>query len=109
MSERGELNEVSAVAAPDSDQANPAADRRAGEELKKAKPDLVPNVLASRAFLVRAVQYLTSTAGIRQFLDIGTGLPASNPTHEVAQQAAPPPRWCMSTTTPRSWCMHRHC
>jgi hypothetical protein len=58
---------VSAVPAPDSGQANPAriydyllggknnyaADRRAGEELKKAKPDLVPNVLASRAFLGR--------------------------------------------------------
>ena len=94
---------MSAVPAPDSGQANPAriydyllggknnyaADRRAGEELKKAKPDLVPNVLASRAFLVRAVRYLASTAGIRQFLDIGTGLPTSNPTHEVAQQAAP--------------------
>jgi O-methyltransferase involved in polyketide biosynthesis len=103
MSDRGGLNEVSAVAAPDRHQANPArvydyllggknnyaADRRAGEELKKAKPDLVPNVLASRAFLVRAVRHLTGAAGIGQFLDIGTGLPASNPTHEVAQQAAP--------------------
>src|SRR6266496_1261089 len=46
----------------------------------------------NRAFLGRAVQYLAAEAGIRQFLDIGTGLPSSNNTHEVAQRAAPDSR-----------------
>jgi hypothetical protein len=50
------------------------------------------SVRAQRAFLARAVNYLVTETGIRQFLDIGTGLPASNNTHEVAQQAAPESR-----------------
>jgi hypothetical protein len=49
-------------------------------------------VRANRAFLRRAVQYLTGEAGIRQFLDIGTGLPTAENTHEVAQSIAPESR-----------------
>ena len=47
------------------------------------------NARASRAFLARAITYLAGEAGIRQFLDIGTGLPTANNTHEVAQRIAP--------------------
>ena len=49
-----------------------------------AYPGIVMSVRANRAFLARAVRFLAVEAGIRQFLDIGTGIPASNNTHEVA-------------------------
>jgi hypothetical protein len=67
---------------------NFAADREAGEEAMRAYPDLVSSVRANRAFLARGVHYLAE-AGIRQFLDIGTGIPSANNTHEVAQRVAP--------------------
>jgi hypothetical protein len=66
---------------------NYAADRAAGDAALQAYPDLASSVRANRAFLARAVTYLVD-GGIRQFLDIGTGIPASNNTHEVAQAAA---------------------
>jgi S-adenosyl methyltransferase len=68
---------------------NFAADRRAGEQAISAYPDIVYSVRANRAFLSRTVRYLAKGAGIRQFLDIGTGIPTANNTHEVAQSAAP--------------------
>jgi len=68
---------------------NFAADRAAGEQAIQAYPDIVYSVRANRAFLARAVRYLAGQAGIRQFLDIGTGIPTANNTHEVAQEAAP--------------------
>jgi hypothetical protein len=68
---------------------NFAADRAAAEQAIAAYPDIVFSVRANRAFLARAVRYLAGEAGIRQFLDIGTGIPASNNTHEVAQSVAP--------------------
>jgi hypothetical protein len=49
-------------------------------------------VQANRAFLARAVRYLVAECGIRQFLDIGTGLPTASNTHEVAQATAPDAR-----------------
>ena len=64
---------------------NFAADREAGEEALAAYPDLVSSVRANRAFLARGARYLAAEAGIRQFLDIGTGIPTANNTHEVAQ------------------------
>jgi hypothetical protein len=57
-----------------------------------ASPGLRFRVRANRAFLARAVRYLAAEAGIRQFLDIGTGIPAANNTHEVAQATAPDSR-----------------
>ena len=57
-----------------------------------AAPGLRWRVRANRAFLGRAVGYLAADAGIRQFLDIGTGIPAAGNTHEVAQRAAPDAR-----------------
>ncbi|MGH3258159.1 MAG: SAM-dependent methyltransferase, partial [Streptosporangiaceae bacterium] len=66
-----------------------AADRAAGDAVMEAYPGIVMSVRANRAFLARVVRFLAAEAGIRQFLDIGTGLPAANNTHEVAQSAAP--------------------
>jgi S-adenosyl methyltransferase len=71
---------------------NYAADRLAGEEAISAYPGLVSSVRANRAFLARAVRYLAAEAGVRQFLDIGTGIPSANNTHEVAQSVAPDAR-----------------
>jgi hypothetical protein len=68
---------------------NFAADREAAEQVIAANPHVLPGVRANRAFLGRAVRYLAGEAGIRQFLDIGTGLPTVDNTHEVAQQVAP--------------------
>src|SRR5215469_13878399 len=71
---------------------NFAADRVAGDEALEAFPGLISSVRANRAFLARTVRYLAAERGIRQFLDIGTGIPASNNTHEVAQSVAPDAR-----------------
>ncbi len=68
------------------------ADRQAGEEALAAYPDLVSSVRANRAFLARGVRFLAAEAGISQFLDIGTGIPSANNTHEVAQSIAPASR-----------------
>jgi O-methyltransferase involved in polyketide biosynthesis len=68
---------------------NFAVDRIAAERVIAAYPDIVRSARGNRVFLGRAVRYLVREAGIRQFLDIGTGLPAANNTHEVAQRAAP--------------------
>ncbi len=68
------------------------ADRTAGEEALEAYPDLVSSVRANRAFLARGVRFLAAEAGVRQFLDIGTGIPSANNTHEVAQSIAPQSR-----------------
>jgi hypothetical protein len=69
-----------------------AADRAAGEQAVRAYPDLVAAVRANRAFLGRTVRYLAGEAGIRQFLDIGTGIPSADNTHEAAQAVAPESR-----------------
>ncbi len=64
---------------------NFASDRIAAEAAMRADPNVVEGVRGNRAFLARAVRYLVREAGIRQFLDIGTGIPAADNTHEVAQ------------------------
>jgi trans-aconitate methyltransferase len=69
-----------------------AADREAGDQALQANPDLAVAARANRAFLGRAVRFLAAEAGIRQFLDIGTGIPSANNTHEVAQGVAPQSR-----------------
>lgn len=71
---------------------NFAADREAAELALRAYPELALAVQSNRAFLARAVRYLTREAGIRQFLDVGTGIPAASNTHEVAQREAPDSR-----------------
>jgi len=71
---------------------NYAADRAVAKQVAAAYPDVLVAVRAQRAFLARAVHFLVTEAGIRQFLDIGTGLPSANNTHQVAQRAAPASR-----------------
>jgi O-methyltransferase involved in polyketide biosynthesis len=71
---------------------NFAADRATGDQVLKAYPQIVEVARASRAFLARVVGHLAGEVGIRQFLDIGTGLPTANNTHEVAQRVAPSSR-----------------
>jgi hypothetical protein len=68
-----------------------AADRQAAEEVMRLRPQVVASARANRAFLARVVRYLAAEAGIRQFLDIGTGLPGQDGTntHEVAQDVDP--------------------
>ena len=68
------------------------ADRQVGDQILEAFPAIVENARASRALLARVVRYLAGEAGVRQFLDIGTGLPTANNTHEVAQAVAPESR-----------------
>jgi S-adenosyl methyltransferase len=68
---------------------NFAVDREAAEQVIAAYPAILSDVRAQRAFLANAVGYLAGVAGIRQFLDIGTGIPTANNTHEVAQDEAP--------------------
>ena len=68
---------------------NFAADRQAGEAILQMFPGIAQAARAQRRFLARAVRYLVTEAGIRQFLDIGTGLPTADNTHQVAQRFAP--------------------
>ena len=69
-----------------------AADRETADKVIAAMPGVRTGPRENRAFLGRAVRYLAAEAGIRQFLDIGTGLPATNSVHEVAQAVAPDAR-----------------
>ena len=78
---------------------NFAADRAAGDAVMEAYPGIVMSVRANRAFLARAVPFHPGEAGIRQFLDTGTGIPSANNTHEVAQAIAPTAAWCTWSTT----------
>jgi S-adenosyl methyltransferase len=66
-----------------------AADRKTAQELLRNLPSLRVTARENRAFLGRAVRYLVEEGGIRQFLDIGTGLPTTENVHEVAQAIAP--------------------
>ena len=71
---------------------NFAVDREVGEQIIESFPAFARDARLARAFLSRAVRYLAGEAGVRQFLDIGTGLPTPNNTHEVAQSVAPDAR-----------------
>src|SRR5450631_4829508 len=68
---------------------NFAADRETAEQVMQSWRSVRTAAREDRAFLGRAVRYLVRDAGIRQFLDIGTGLPSANNVHEVAQALAP--------------------
>jgi S-adenosyl methyltransferase len=71
---------------------NFAADREAAEAALAAYPGMARLARENRAFLRRVVRYLAGEAGMRQFLDIGTGIPTAGNTHEVAQEVAPESR-----------------
>src|SRR5690349_13078760 len=63
-----------------------SADRKAAEEVMRLRPQVVASARANRSFLARVVRFLAAECGIRQFLDVGTGMPAPDNTHEVAQR-----------------------
>src|SRR5580698_8568739 len=71
---------------------NFAIDREVGQKALQAHPETVLSVQANRRFLARSVRHLAAEEGVRQFLDVGTGLPSANNTHEVAQAVAPQSR-----------------
>jgi O-methyltransferase involved in polyketide biosynthesis len=71
---------------------NFAADREAAAQVLAFMPELVESARSNRQFLARVVRFLTEEAGIAQFLDLGTGLPTANNTHEVAQARVPAAR-----------------
>ena len=71
---------------------NFAADRAVGDQVRAVFPEIVDAARHTRAFLRRVVTHLAAEAGIRQFLDVGTGLPTADNTHQVAQRVAPEAR-----------------
>ena len=71
---------------------NYAVDRAAGDQFSGIFPKIVDIARADRAFLGRVIRFLAGEAGVRQFLDVGTGLPTADNTHEVAQRVAPESR-----------------
>jgi hypothetical protein len=71
---------------------NYPVDREVGDRIRHLHPGIGDYARADRVFLRRAVRYLAGEAGIRQFLDIGTGLPTADNTHEIAQRIAPESR-----------------
>src|SRR5262245_955654 len=71
---------------------NYPVDRMPGDKVREMYPDIVDLARAARGFLIRAITYLAREEGVRQFLDIGTGLPTAMNTHEVAQAVAPESR-----------------
>jgi hypothetical protein len=64
-------------------------DRAAGDQVRALHPSIVEVARADRAFLGRVVRFLVAEAGITQFLDIGTGLPTAENTHQVAESVVP--------------------
>jgi len=68
---------------------NFAVDRAVGEQVREMFPGIVLVAELQREFMVRAVSYLAGPAGIRQFLDVGTGLPSADAIHQIAQRAEP--------------------
>ncbi|CAL9629573.1 SAM-dependent methyltransferase [Streptomyces sp. enrichment culture] len=71
---------------------NYEVDRAAGDQIRQLHPGIGEYARADRLFLGRAVRHLVAEEGIRQFLDVGTGLPTADNTHEVAQRLAPDAR-----------------
>src|SRR5690242_4503822 len=71
---------------------NFAVDRESGDQIAAVFPTIRVTARENRGFLRRAVTHLAAEAGVRQFLDIGTGLPTADNTHEVAQRVAPSSR-----------------
>ncbi|WP_328469446.1 SAM-dependent methyltransferase [Actinoplanes sp. NBC_00393] len=71
---------------------NFAVDRAVADQILEMVPEMVESARADRAYLGRVIRYLAGEVGIRQFLDVGTGIPTANNTHEVAQAVAPSSR-----------------
>jgi hypothetical protein len=69
-----------------------AADRAVAEKVQEMLPHMMPLARLTRRFLVETVDWLAADRGVRQFLDVGAGLPTAENTHDVAQRAAPESR-----------------
>ncbi len=82
---------------------NFAADREAAQQLIASIPDIAAIVRDNRAFIGRVVRHLAGEAGIRQFLDLGAGLPTRANVHELAQQIAPDARVVYVDNDPVVW------
>jgi hypothetical protein len=85
------------------------ADRKAAEEVMRLRPQVVASARANRCFLARVVRFLAAECGIRQFLDVGTGMPALDNTHEIAQRVPPRAGWSTLITIRRSSCTLARC
>ena len=97
-------------------------DRNAAEQVIRERPQVVAGARANRAFLARVVRYLAASCGVRQFIDIGTGLPAPQNTHQIAQNVDPACRVvyvdndpvvlaharALLTSTPEGTCAYLH-
>src|SRR6266566_7218164 len=81
--------------------ANSPADRAAAERIMRAIPEIRQVAWANRGFLLRAVTWLAEECGIRQFIDIGAGLPTQKPTHEVARGIIPGSRVVYTDSDPQ--------
>jgi hypothetical protein len=87
---------------------NYEVDRMVGDQVAQLFPGIRDSARVSRAYLNRVIRYLTAEAGIRQFLDVGTGLPTVDNTHEVAQRIAPESRIVYVDNDPLGgWCFSR--
>jgi O-methyltransferase involved in polyketide biosynthesis len=82
---------------------NFAVDREAAKQLIAASPDMPGIVRDNRSFIGRVVRYLTAEAGIRQFIDLGGGLPTQTNVHEMAQRVAPDARVVYIDNDPVVW------
>jgi hypothetical protein len=82
---------------------NFAVDREAAKQLIAASPDMAGIVRDNRSFIGRAIRYLTDEAGIRQFIDLGGGLPTQTNVHEMAQRVAPDARVVYIDNDPVVW------
>jgi len=82
---------------------NFAVDREAAKQLIAASPDMAGIVRDNRSFIGRAVRFLAEEAGIRQFIDLGGGLPTQTNVHEMAQQVAPDTRVVYIDNDPVVW------
>jgi hypothetical protein len=85
---------------------NYAPDREAARRVLKAAPEARDSARANREFLQRAVRFLVGEAGIRQIIDIGTGIPSAGNVHQVAGQIAPDTRVVYVDNDP---IVHVHC
>src|SRR5713101_5680238 len=82
---------------------NLAADRELGRRMETLDPRIPAACKANRAFLGRAVRFLAEQAGIRQFIDIGSGIPTAANVHEVAQGPRQMRGWCTPTAILSRW------
>ncbi len=85
------------------------ADRQAAQAAIEIFPHTVQSALACRAFLARVVHYLAGEAGIRQFLDIGTGLPSGDTSTRLPSRPRPTAASSTWTTTRSCCCTRKHC